>query len=321
VADKAGTIRVGVVGLGSFGSHHVSQYAAHPAARLVAVADANAAHAGDIAGRYHVDGFADHRALIGKVDAVSIATPTRAHHRVALDLIEAGIHVLIEKPITADSASAAELVELARHAGVILQVGHIERFSPAFAALVKRVEAPRRIAAVRKTEWTGRSGDVDVVLDLMIHDIDLVLTLVDAPVASVTAGGAVVRSGRLDEAEAWLTFDNGVIATLSASRVAKASERKLTVTELHRVLVADFAAPALSVGRRSANAIPQGVPLAVRDKLADEIDAFLESIATRRPPLVDGKAGLAALEVAERIEAAIAADAEAIAVPAGALTP
>jgi predicted dehydrogenase len=318
VAETANTVRVGVVGLGAFGSHHVRQYAAHPGARLVAVADADPARAAMVAEEYGVEGFSDYRALIGKVDAVSIATPTSTHHRVATDLMGAGVHVLIEKPIAADTASAAELVDLAARAGVILQVGHIERFSPAFAALAVRAETSRRIAAVRKTQWTGRSGDVDVVLDLMIHDIDLVLTLADAPVASVTAGGRTVRSGGLDEAEAWLTFANGVVATLSASRVADIPERKLTVTEQNRVFVADLAAPSLTVCGRGANAVPAGVLIAVRDKLADEIGAFLGSVVTGKPPLVDGKAGLAALAVAERIKAAIAAGADPV--PVGALT-
>jgi predicted dehydrogenase len=239
---------------------------------------------------------------------------------VASDLIEAGIHVLIEKPIASDTRSAGRLVDLAERNGVVLQVGHIERFSPAFTALAERVTAPRRIASVRHTEWTGRSGDVDVVLDLMIHDIDLILTLAAAPVASATGGGAV-RSGSLDEAEAWLTFDNGVIATLSASRVADTPERKLTVTEPHRIFVADLAASSLSSRRRGAGAVDEPIPVSVRDKLADEIDAFLDSVTSGRPPRVDGRAGLAALEIAERIKTAIATDAEADPVPAGALAP
>jgi predicted dehydrogenase len=312
LADRADSIRTGVVGLGFFGSHHVRHFDANPAARLVAVADVDAGRADEISRHYGVEGVTDHRALIGKVDAVSIATSTSAHYQVAADLIEAGIHVFIEKPIAADTTSAVKLVDLAAGAGVVLQVGHIERFSPAFVALAERAEAPRRISAVRKTPWTGRCGDVDVVLDLMIHDIDLVLTLADAPVASVTAEGSVVRSAGCDEAEAWLTFANGVVATLSASRVADTPERRLSITEPHRLLVADLSAPSLSVTRRVANARATGIPIPVRDKLADEVDDFLTSVATGRSPRVDGRAGLAALDIAERIQTAIASSTDAV---------
>ena len=301
----AGT-RIGVVGLGAFGRHHVRHYAAHPGAQLVAVADADGARAEAIARDTGAVPFTDHRGLIGKVDAVSIAVPASAHHAVARDFIEAGVHVFVEKPIAIDSASAEDLVRRADVAGIILQVGHIERFSPAVGELALRLHNPRRIAAVRQTPWSGRSDDVDVVLDLMIHDIDLVLTLAGAPVVSVAADGAAVTSGRIDEAEAWLTFANGLIATLSASRVAKENRRRLTVTEPGTVYVADLAVPSLSVARRASRAVAEMVPLTARDNLGAEIAGFLDSIATGAPPLVDGRAGAAALAIAERIQAAIA---------------
>ena len=298
--------RIGVVGLGAFGRHHVRHYAAHPEAQLVAVADADGGRAEAIARDTGAVPFTDHRALIGKVDAVSIAVPASAHYAVARDFIEAGVHVFVEKPIAIDSASAEDLVRRADVAGTILQVGHIERFSPAVGELAMRLRDPRRIAAVRQTPWSGRSDDVDVVLDLMIHDIDLVLTLAGAPVVSVAADGAAVTSGRIDEAEAWLTFANGLIATLSASRVAKENRRRLTVTEPGTVYVADLAAPSLSVARRASRAVAEMVPLTARDNLGAEIAGFLDSIATGAPPLVDGRAGAAALAIAERIQAAIA---------------
>jgi predicted dehydrogenase len=299
------TIRVGVVGLGSFGRHHARHYAQNPKAQLVAVSDQDAAR-----GKENGQGaplFADHRDLIGKVDAVSVAVPASHHAAVARDFIDAGVHVLIEKPIAIDIADAKDLIERAEAKGVVLQIGHVERFSPAVAALQSRLTVPRRIAARRKTRWSGRSTDVDVVLDLMIHDIDLVLTLADAPVASVAASGVCTKSDTTDEAEAWLTFANGAIATLSASRVAADGERRLTVTEPNTSYAADLSGPSLSMtSRRVPGAVPVPVMLQPRDNLGAEIDAFLTSVATGARPMVDGAAGLAALEIAQRIRAAIA---------------
>ena len=299
-------IRVGVVGLGAFGRHHARHYANHPGARLIAVADADGARAETIAADSGAEAFTDPGALIGKVDAVSIAVPATLHHAVACDFLDAGVHVFMEKPLAVDSASAEDLVGRAERAGVILQVGHIERFSPAVGELARRLSDPRRIAAVRRTGWTGRSADVDVVLDLMIHDIDLVLTLAGASVTSVAANGTSSVSGLTDDAEAWLTFANGCIATLSASRSSAENQRQLTVTEPGTVYVADLAGPSLSVKPRAGRAAAETVPLTPHDNLGAEIAAFLDSVATGAPPLVDGRAGAAALAIAERIQAAIA---------------
>ena len=299
-------IRVGVVGLGAFGRHHVRHYARHPGANLVAVADVDGARAGTYAAETGAAAFTDHHALIGKVDAVSVAVPATLHHAVAGDFLDAGVHVFIEKPIAVDSAAADDLVARAERAGVVLQVGHIERFSPAVSELARRLTDPRRIAAVRQTGWSGRSADVDVVLDLMIHDIDLVLALAGSPVKSVAANGATTVSGQTDEAEAWLTFANGITATLSASRTAPENRRQLTVTEPGTIYVADLAGPTLVVRSRAGHAEAETVPLTPRDNLGAEIAAFLDSVANGTPPLVDGRAGAAALAIAERIRAAIA---------------
>ncbi|MHA1158850.1 MAG: Gfo/Idh/MocA family protein, partial [Alphaproteobacteria bacterium] len=182
---------------------------------------------------------------------------------------------------------------------------HIERFSPAIRQLSDMVEAPRRITCVRKAPWTGRSRDVDVVLDLMIHDIDHALTLASSPVKDVSAEGRIGRSGLVDEAEAWLTFDNGAAATLSASRVAKNAERRVSVTEPDRVLVADLAVPSLTVSSRAKAAEGQVVPLAANDNLGDQIAAFIASVSRGAPVRVDGLAGLAALGIAARIQATL----------------
>ena len=301
-----GQIKVGVVGLGAFGRHHARHYAAAPQARLTGVADVDPVRAGQAAADFGGEAVTDHRALIGRVEAVSIATPASDHARIARDFIAAGVHILVEKPIAVDSASAREMIARADEAGTILEVGHIERFSPAIREMKKRIVEARRISAVRRAVWSQRSTDVDVVLDMMIHDIDHVLAFAGAPVASVAASGASVKSETSDEAEAWLTFTNGVVATMSASRVADGPQRKLTVMEPGATYAADLAAPSLMVAcRHGVDATAEAIGLSPHDNLAAEIAAFLNSVATGTPPEVDGRAGLAALEVAERIQAAI----------------
>ncbi len=302
----ADEVKVGVVGLGYFGSHHARHYAAHVGARLVAVVDADAERAAAAANRFGAEPLADHRDLIGKVDAVSITVPTSLHHAVASDLIDAGIHVFVEKPIASDALQASELVDMATAKSVILQVGHIERYAPAFRALRDRVKAPRVIECVRHATWTGRATDVDVVLDLMIHDIDLALTLADSPIVSVEAAGAPVATRLNDVAEARLVFANGVIATLAASRVAANAQRAVSVTEEGRRLTADLSAQTLSIMTGSDGAAStETIKLANADNLAAEVNAFLQSVGSGEPPPVDGRAGLAAMKVADAILAAI----------------
>ena len=249
------------------------------------------------------------RDLIGVADAVSVAVPTSHHHRVAGELIDAGIHVLVEKPIADGSAAAADLVARARRAGVVLQVGHIERFSSTFAALRDAVHSPLAIDCVRVGPWTGRAADVDVVLDLMIHDIDLALSLAKSPVIEVAAAGRSIVSSRLDTAEARLTFASGMVARLASSRVAPKVDRRFTVTEADRVLVADLAARRLEIGeKRDSGFVFSASEVPPHDALGAEIAAFVGAIAgapDRRS--ADGEDGLQALRVAERVLAAIAA--------------
>lgn len=299
-------IRVGVVGLGYFGAHHVRHYAANPRASLVAVADIDPLRAARVAGEHGALALPDHRAMIGRVDAVSVTAPTSLHHAIAGELVDAGIHVFVEKPITADAASAADLVARAERRDARLQVGHIERFAPAFRALRERARTPRLIEAVRRTPWSGRALDVDVVLDLMIHDIDLVLTLAASEVESVAASGISVATGHNDVVTARVTFANGVIATLATSRVAAAPERTIAVTEPRRRLMADLAKPELTIVSAAAGGgvSEERIALDRLDNLAAEVDAFLASVASGAPPQVDGRAGLDALKLAEAILAA-----------------
>jgi predicted dehydrogenase len=295
--------------LGVFGRHHARHYAANPAAALIATADRDLGRAEAAARDFGGAAFADPLALIGRVDAVSIATPASDHARLAREFISAGVHVLVEKPLATDAESARDLVARAFDAGVVLQVGHVERFSPAVREVKKRVAGPQRITTVRRAAWSERSADVDVVLDMMIHDIDHVLAIAGAPVRTVSASGTAVRGRHADEAEAWITFANGAVATLSASRVAEKQERRLTVTDGLRVFAADLSGPALAVAERRGGEPVAMVGFPPHDNLAAEIAAFLHSVRTGETPEADGRAGLAAVEVAEWIRAAIA-DAE-----------
>lgn len=300
-----GVIKVGVVGLGCFGRYHARHYAAHAGVELVAVADVDAERAGSAAAQFGGAPFQDYRDLIGRVDAVSVVVPAREHAAVAGALVDAGIHVLVEKPIADTAASARALVARADKRGVVLQVGHVERFSPVIREMRQRATAPRRIASVRRAPWSERCGDVDVVLDLMIHDIDHVLAFAGGPVASVAASGMAVKSGRTDVAEAWLIFAGGTIATLSASRVAERSERTLSVREPGLALVANLAGDSLSIGDGRGQTV-QAMTFPPHDNLAAEIGAFVDSVRSGSAPEVGGRAGLAALAVAERVQAAIA---------------
>lgn len=304
---ESGRVRVGVVGLGHFGSFHLRHYAAHPGVRLAAVADADAARAAT-ALQHGATTCASHRDLIGRVDAVTVAVPTSLHHQVAGDLIDAGIHVLVEKPITDRAATARDLVARAEARGVVLQVGHIERFSPTFRALAREVRRPLLVELRRHNAWTGRATDVDVVLDLMIHDIDLAATLAGSAAIEVAAVGAHVAGELADAVNARLVFANGVVADLSASRVAAAPHRTIRVLEEGRALTADLVGRTVTVierGTGSPSVRTEAIEPA--DALAAEIAAFVDAVGGRPTAGVSGREGLAALEVAERIRAALPA--------------
>lgn len=305
--------RTAVVGLGYFGRFHARHHAANPDCDLVAVCDVDRARAEAVAAEFGGAAETDHRALIGRVDGVSITVPTSLHFQVARDFIEAGVHVLIEKPITDDIASADRLVAMAEDRGVVLQVGHIERFSAAFKALSGKVTRPLFIESRRISPWKPRATDVDVVLDLMIHDIDLVLGLVGAPVESVQALGAPVLNASEDIANARLTFDNGAVADITASRIASKTERQIRLFQPDSYMVCDFVAHSLTRLTRNGDPATDGADAIVaeswdiprEDSLANEIAEFVDCIRHGRRPTVDGRVGREALGVATRITESI----------------
>ncbi len=306
-------IRVGVIGVGSLGRHHARIYAELPEARLVGVADIDAARAAAVAGKHDCLAVTDFRGLIGQVEAVSIAVPTVQHHAVAQSCLEAGLHVLVEKPLAVTVAEARHLVEAAWAHGLTLQVGHIERFNSALRATIGAVKTPTSIECRRWAPYTPRGADVDVVLDLMIHDLDIVLALVNAPVREVRACGVSIVSPTTDVAHARVVFQNGCVATFSASRLAESKVRDLRVYEPEGYVVVDLARQTGIVGRRAVGTSRRSEVLTElvrgdgREPLKLELEAFLNAVRTSASPLVSGQEGTAALELAHAIIDEIAA--------------
>jgi predicted dehydrogenase len=295
------------VGVGYLGRFHAEKYAAHPGADLVAVVDVNGERARAIGRELGVEALTDHRGLAGRVDCASIAVPTNRHFAVARDLLAAGVDVLVEKPVTTTVEEAKALVELAVRSGRVLQVGHLERFNPAVLALEGLVTQPRFIECHRLAPFTERGTDVDVVLDLMIHDLDVILSMVQSPLRSVEAVGVPVLTSSVDIANARLRFANGCIANVTASRVSLKRERKLRIFQADAYLAVDYGERRVRICRREPD--PDGQTALVLeerevpegDALELEIDAFLRAVRDREPPAVSGWDGLRALEVAHVI--------------------
>ncbi len=301
-------IRAAVVGVGYLGRFHAQKYAQAAGCELVAVVDARAEAREQVAKELGTEPLSDARELIGRVDAVSVVTPTPAHFAIAKDFLAAGVHVLVEKPITETPAEASELIELARARNLVLQVGHLERFNAAILAAEPYLTAPRFIECHRLAPYKERGTDVNVVLDLMIHDIDIVQTIVGAPIASIDAIGTKVFSDEIDIANARIHFANGCVANATASRVSFKTERKMRIFEDDAYLSLDLHQKILTLIRKRAAAPAGQLPVSIEeqsldqgDALKTEIESFLDCIRSGRPPVVGGEAGLRALETAMRI--------------------
>ena len=305
-------IRVAVVGCGHFGRHHAEKYAACHEALLVAVVDRDPAAAQHLADRLGVMALTSADALIGRVDAVSVAVPTSEHAAVASRLLEGGLHVLVEKPIATSLDEAGALIALAARRGRVLQVGHLERFNAAVLALEDVIEAPLFIESHRIAPFSPRGTDVDVVLDLMIHDIDLIQLLVGQPLAAIDAVGVPVLSGRDDIANARLRFEGGCVANVTASRVSFKSERRMRLFQRNAYISIDFSTASATIARKdpASDAVIPGIALEHRslpakDALMLEIEAFLAAIRGEREVAVSGEDGRRALATALQITAAL----------------
>jgi predicted dehydrogenase len=314
-------MRTAVVGVGYLGRFHAQKYRTLAASELVGVADPSAAARAAVAAELGVPAHADYRELLGRVEAVSIVTPTPLHYAIAREFLEAGAHVLVEKPMTATVAEGERLIEAARHARRILQVGHLERFNAAVQALQPMLSVPRFIESARLAPFKHRGTDVDVVLDLMIHDIDLILSIVRSPVVAVDAIGSSVFSQEIDIANARLRFANGCVANATASRVSLKTERRLRLFQDDAYISVDLHQKVLTVIRKTAGLSADGMPQVdiqetnydQGDALRAEIEAFLEAAATGRAPPVSGEDGLAALTVAVSIAEQVASSASGFA--------
>ncbi len=307
-------IRTAVIGLGHFGRFHAEKYARLAQSQLIGVVDADAARAAEAARKLKCEPFTDYRALFGKVDAVSVVVPTQMHHDVALACLNAGIHVLIEKPITETLDQADALIRAAADRQRVLQVGHLQRFLLQRLGADAVIRNPLYIEAVRIAPYKPRGTDVGVTLDLMIHDIDMVLALVRSPVIAVDAVGAPVVSPTEDIANTRLRFANGCVANITASRVSLKTERKMRIFQRDAYVSIDLHNRKYTVLRKgSGKAWFPGLPPIDRDErsfaegddLEAEIAAFLESVANGTPPLVTGEDGRRALETAMRVTASL----------------
>ncbi|MFM1827662.1 MAG: hypothetical protein RLY67_1043 [Pseudomonadota bacterium] len=306
---KSQKTKCAVIGVGYLGQFHAEKYAASNQAELVAVCDSSANRAKEVADRLGCEAFTDPNDLIGRVEAVSIAAPTQLHYLLSRFALQNDMHVLVEKPITARIEDAEEIDLLAQQKGLVLQVGHLERFNPAVSALMKSPQNPRFIESHRLAPFKTRGADVNVVLDLMIHDVDIVLHLTDSKVKTIHASGARVISQEIDIANARIEFESGCVANITASRVSGKSERMMRVFSENEYTVLDLQGKTLRRHRVGGEMDDNGMQtiesetqtLDGSDALALEIEAFLESIRTGAPVATSGREGVEALRTATQI--------------------
>jgi len=317
-------IKAAVVGVGYLGRFHAQKYAQIPGCELVAVVDGREEIRNAVAAEVHSRPVADYRELLGQVQAVSVVTPTPAHFEIADAFLAAGAHVLVEKPITETPAQARALISRAAEKRCILQVGHLERFNAAILAAEPHLHSPRFIECHRLAPYKERGTDVNVVLDLMIHDIDLVQSLAGSEIVSIDAIGSPVFSGEIDIANARIRFANGCVANTTASRVSLKTERKLRIFEDAAYISLDLQQKILTlIRKRDAAPAPGQLPVSIEeanleqgDALKSEIESFIECIRNDRRPIVSGEDGLRALETAIRITEQVKANLEATRSPA-----
>ncbi len=322
------SLKLGVIGLGHLGSLHAKMLSDVDGGKLVAVFDTDSEKCQEIAGLHGARAAANHLELLDEVDAVSIATPTTTHFDIAKDALERGVHVFLEKPITKTVDQARELNRFADEQGLFVQVGHIERFNPAVVAIDNQDLEPRFIESHRLSQFNPRGTDVAVVLDLMIHDIDIILSLVQSEVTSIDASGLTVVSETADIANARIKFENGCVANITASRISQNKMRKMRLfqknayisidflqgsAEVFRLVDADaditptFMLGQIEQGKVKRNIIFEQPPVPKdHNPLKYELQLFVDSVKNGTKPIVDGHAGQQALEVAEKIVALIA---------------
>lgn len=302
-------LRAAVIGVGYLGNFHAQKYAGLEGVDLVGVVDADPKRAEEIGRQLGAPWFTDYPQVLGKVDMVSIAVPTEYHHEVAKRCLEAGVHVLVEKPITKTVQEAQDLIECARTRGLVLQVGHLERFNPAMLALQDVLTSPIFIESHRMAPFRARGTDVNVVLDLMIHDIDNILQMVPSEITDIRAMGAPVLTDEVDIANARIEFANGCAANVTASRVSREFIRKIRVFQADSYISIDYREHKILICRKTngadsaeaANIAVEERTFGKSDALLCEIQAFVDAVRNGTPPVVSGQDGKRALEVALEI--------------------
>jgi len=307
-------INVGVIGVGYLGRHHARIYSGLEGVRLAAVVDSDRAAAERIAAEYGGEACSDYLEILGKVDALSIVTPTTAHFGIAMECIKLGKHLLIEKPITVTVEEADSLIEAAEKSGSIIQVGHLERFNPAIRALSPLLGDPVFIEAERLSPFQGRGIDVDITLDLMIHDIDIILSIIrkqgkeekSPAIKDIKATGSMMLTGNIDIARAWLEFEGGVQALMTANRLYSEKSRKLRVFQEDSYFVVDYQDMEIRrFFREGDNIIDELITVEKKEPLKEELRDFVECIADRRKPVVSAVQGRDALKIALQINSVI----------------
>ncbi len=304
-----GKIKTAVIGVGYLGKFHAQKYATLLDSELIAVCDNNTENVQKIADELGVKAVTDYQTLLDEVEAVSIVVPTQKHYEVAKTFLQRGIHVLLEKPITVTVDEARQLVDIADKNNAVLQIGHLERFNPAILALEGALKDPLFIESHRVAPFNPRGADVSVILDLMIHDIDIILDIVRKPVKRIEAKGVAVLSKDIDIANVRLEFENGCVANVTASRAGMKSERKMRLFQSDAYIAIDFQNKKLGIHRKGDGEMFPGVAnidsneqtFEQGDALMAEIEAFLTSVKTNTPPVVSGEDGKRALETAMEI--------------------
>jgi len=296
-------VRVGVIGVGHLGSIHARIYKEIPNCALIGVCDIDKTRLNEISGKLGVPAYSDYRELFGKVDAVSVAVPTKFHHQVADEFLKNKIHALVEKPFTLNLKEADSLIEEAKRNKLILQVGHIERFNSAFAATQKLIKNPKFIECHRLSSFPNRSLDVGAVLDIMIHDIDIVLGLVPSKIKKIESVGVNVLTPFEDIANARITFENGCVANLTASRVSDEVMRKIRIFQEDTYISLDYKDAKASVYKKDGLKISkEDLPIEKEEPLQRELQAFVDCVLTGKEPLVSGPVARDALSVALEIQ-------------------
>ena len=298
-----GKLRLAVIGVGHLGSIHAKIYQENPNCELVGVCDSNLERLNQVCATLKTKGYTDYQELFGKTDAVSIAVPTALHHKIAARFLESGIHALVEKPFTLTLKEADQLIKLASRNKLILQVGHIERFNSAFAATQKIIKTPKFIECHRLSTFPNRSLDIGAVLDIMIHDIDIVLGLVDSPLKRIESVGVNVLTKFEDIANARLTFKNGCVANLTASRVSDETMRKIRIFQEDTYISLDYKTAEASVYRKIGLQITkENLPIEKEQPLQKELESFIACLTNNTTPLVSGAVARQALAVALEIQ-------------------